>query len=101
MTRTPAVEVPDDEGRAGLPIGAPAPFASPRGTYSMLVRCALLEAGWVEVWCVHGDIHKCPIVPLSIKSKDKTHRIKTAVVPEPLILGPDWVMCGDAFRTIN
>uniref|UniRef100_A0A669EMK6 CCHC-type domain-containing protein n=1 Tax=Oreochromis niloticus TaxID=8128 RepID=A0A669EMK6_ORENI len=69
---------------------APAPSPGPGGTYSIPVRTrgairhalvdtgcmqtlvhqslvrpgALLEAEWVEVKCVHGDIHRYPIVPL-------------------------------------
>lgn len=33
----------------------------------------LLEAEWVEVRCVHWDIHKYPIVPVKIKYKSKMH----------------------------
>lgn len=36
---------------------------------------ALLEADWVEVKCVHGDVHKYPIVPLLLKYKGKTHSV--------------------------
>lgn len=41
---------------------------------------ALLKAEWVEVKCVHGDTHKYPIVPLILKYKGKTHRIKPTTV---------------------
>lgn len=99
--------------------GAPAPSPSPGGTYCILVRCqgaicqalvdtgctqnlvhqnlvrpgALLEAEWVKVKCVHGDIHKYPIVQLLLKLKAKTHKIKAAVslnMSHPLILGTNW-----------
>lgn len=53
---------------------------------------ALLEAEWVEVRCVHEDIHKYPIVLLQIKYKGKTHGVKAAVslhLRHPLILGTD------------
>lgn len=72
--------------------GVPAPSPGPGGTYNIPVRCqggilqalvdvghmqtlvhqtqvcpcTLLEAERVKVRCVHGDIHKYPIVPLRI-----------------------------------
>ncbi|XP_026003826.1 uncharacterized protein LOC113009615 [Astatotilapia calliptera] len=99
--------------------GAPAPSPGPGGTYSIPVRTrggirqalvdtgctqtlvhqslvrpgALLEAEWVEVRCVHGDVHRYPIVPLLLKYKGKTHRVTAAVSPRlshPLILGTNW-----------
>jgi len=43
---------------------------------------ALVEvSSWVNIRCVHGDIHKYPLVPVEIKFKGKTHS---------LILGTDW-----------
>lgn len=47
----------------------------------------------MEVRCVHGDIHKYPIVPLQIKYKRKMHNVKAAVslcLTRPIILGTDW-----------
>uniref|UniRef100_A0A669B7F8 Integrase catalytic domain-containing protein n=1 Tax=Oreochromis niloticus TaxID=8128 RepID=A0A669B7F8_ORENI len=98
---------------------APATSSSPGGTYSIPVRTrggirhalvdtgctqtlvhqslvrpgALLEADWVEVKCVHGDVHRYPIVPLLLKYKGKTHRVSPVVSPRlshPLILGTNW-----------
>lgn len=40
---------------------------------------ALLEAEWVEVRCVHGDIHKNPVASLLLKFRGKTHRLNPAV----------------------
>lgn len=94
------------------------PLLDLRGVYSVPVRCQggihqalvdmgctqtlvhqtlirtreLLEAEWVELSCVHGDIHEHPIVQLQIKYKGKTHRVKAGVNPQlthPLILGTD------------
>jgi len=55
---------------------------------------ALVEvSSWVNIRCVHGDIHKYPLVPVEIKFKGKTHKLKAAVssrLTHPLILGTDW-----------
>lgn len=54
---------------------------------------ALLEAEWVEVKCVHSDIHRYPVVSLVLKFKGKKHRVKAVVSPRlwhPLILGTNW-----------
>lgn len=57
--------------------GAPTPSSGPGGPHSVPVRWiyaklwwkwasqALLDAEWVEVRCVHGDIHKYPLVALA------------------------------------
>ncbi|KAK0145666.1 hypothetical protein N1851_015447 [Merluccius polli] len=59
-----------------------------------LVRSeALVEASSVSVWCIHGDVHTYPLVPIEIRYGGKTHRVKAAVSPGltyPLILGLDW-----------
>ena len=50
-------------------------------------------SSWVEIVCVHGDVHKYPVVPVEIRYKGKKHRVKAAVSPRllhPLILGHDW-----------
>ena len=99
--------------------GSPTPSPGPGGTYSVPVRIqggvhqamvdsgcqqslihqnlvrpgALLEASWVEIRCVHGDIHRYPIVLVQIKYKGKTHSVKAAVssrLAHPMILGTDW-----------
>ncbi|KAM9766884.1 uncharacterized protein ACNS7B_017333 [Menidia menidia] len=100
-------------------VGPPAPSPGPRGTYSVPVRIqggthqamvdsgctqsmvhqslvrpgALLEAGCVDIMCVHGDVHRYPVVPVEIRYRGKKHSIKAAVSPRlahPLILGTDW-----------
>lgn len=99
--------------------GAPAPAPGPGGTYNIPGRCqggirhalvdmgctqilvhqslvrpgALLEAEWVEVKCVHSDIHRYHVVSLVLKFKGKKHRVKAVVSPRlwhPLILGTNW-----------
>ncbi|XP_051815566.1 uncharacterized protein LOC110961245 isoform X1 [Acanthochromis polyacanthus] len=99
--------------------GPPAPSPGPGGTYSVPVRIqggvhqamvdsgceqsqihqnlvrpgALVEASWVRIRCVHGDVHKYPIVPVEIIFKGKKHVIKAAVssrLAHSLILGTDW-----------
>lgn len=48
--------------------------------HQTLIRSrGLLEAEWVEVGCVYGDMNKYPIVVLLIKIKGKMHKIKAAV----------------------
>ncbi|KAM9717937.1 uncharacterized protein ACNS7B_021418 isoform 1-T1 [Menidia menidia] len=100
-------------------VGPPAPSPGPRGTYSVPVRIqggthqamvdsgctqsmvhqslvrpgALLEAGCVDIMCVHGDVHRYPVVPVEIRHRGKKHNLKAAVSPRlahPLILGTDW-----------
>lgn len=54
---------------------------------------ALLEAEWVEVKCVHEDIHKYPLVCVEMRYWAKMHKLKAAVssrLTHPLILGRDW-----------
>ena len=54
---------------------------------------ALIEAGCVDIRCVHGDIHRYPVVPVEIRFKAKKHSVKAAVssrLMHPLILGTDW-----------
>ncbi|XP_051533969.1 uncharacterized protein LOC127429149 [Myxocyprinus asiaticus] len=54
---------------------------------------ALGTAEMVRVKCVHGDIHKYPVVTLTIKFRGKKHRVEAAVsscLTHPLILGTDW-----------
>ena len=54
---------------------------------------ALVEASWVDVRCIHGDIHRYPVVPVEIRYRGKNHRIQAAVssrLAHPLILGTDW-----------
>ncbi|XP_069381335.1 uncharacterized protein [Paralichthys olivaceus] len=62
--------------------------------HQRLVRTgALMEASWVKVRCVHGDIHEYPVVTLLISYKGKKHRVEAGVSPRltlPLILGTDW-----------
>ncbi|XP_059210478.1 uncharacterized protein LOC131989303 [Centropristis striata] len=100
-------------------VGPPAPSPGLGGTYSVPVRIqggthqamvdsgctqsivhqnlirpgALREAGWVDIRCVHGDIHRYPVVPVEIRFKGKKHSVKAAVssrLTHPLILGTDW-----------
>lgn len=76
------------------------------GAYSVPVRCqggihqALVDTGctqtlvhqtlirtrelleWVEVSCVHGDIHEHPIVQLQIKYEGRTHRVKAGATAD-------------------
>ena len=95
-------------------VGPPAPSPGPGETYSVPVRIqggthqamvdsgcmqsivhqnlirpgALLEAGWVDIRCVHGDIHRYPVVPVEIRYKGKKHSVKAAVssrLAHPLI----------------
>ena len=54
---------------------------------------ALVGTPWVSIRCVHGDVHKYPIVPIEIHYQGKKHNIKAAVssrLSHPLILGTDW-----------
>ncbi|XP_051500808.1 uncharacterized protein LOC127409893 [Myxocyprinus asiaticus] len=54
---------------------------------------ALVTTKMVKVKCVHGDIHKNPVVTLTIKFQGKKHRVVAAVssrLTHPLILGTDW-----------
>jgi len=54
---------------------------------------ALIEASWVKVRCVHGDIHQYPEVTLDISYKGKKHRVRAGVstrLTHPLILGTNW-----------
>ena len=54
---------------------------------------ALVGTPWVSIWCVHGDVHKYPIVPIEIHYQGKKHSIKAAVssrLSHPLIFGTDW-----------
>ncbi|XP_051509646.1 uncharacterized protein LOC127415117 [Myxocyprinus asiaticus] len=54
---------------------------------------ALVTSKTVKVKCVHGDIHKYPVVTLTIKFRGKKHRVEAAVssrLTHPLILGTDW-----------
>ena len=90
--------------------------AGPGGTYSVPVRIqvgthqamvdslyivhqnlirpgALIEAGGVDIRCVHGDIHTYPVVLVEIQFKGEKHSVKAAVssrLTHPLILGTDW-----------
>lgn len=48
---------------------------------SLVCPSSLLEAEWVEVKCVHGDVHRYPIVPLLLKFWGKTHTVQAAVSP--------------------
>jgi len=61
---------------------------------SLLRPGALVKvSSWVNIRCVHGDIHKYPLVPVEIKFKGKTHELKAAVssrLMHPLIVGTDW-----------
>lgn len=99
--------------------GPPTPSRGPGGTYSVPVRVqggiyqamenldctqsmihqnlvrpgALVEASWVEVGCVHGDVHGYPVVPVEIRHMGKKYIVKSAVsscLTQPLILGADW-----------
>ena len=54
---------------------------------------ALVGTPWVSISCVHGDVHKYPIVPVEIYYQGKIHKIKAAVssrLSHPLMLGTDW-----------
>lgn len=54
---------------------------------------ALVEASWVSVRCVHGDIHDYPVVSGEIRHREKKHRVKAVVSSRqshPLLLGIDW-----------
>ena len=54
---------------------------------------ALIEAGGVDIRCVHGDIHTYPVVLVEIQFKGEKHSVKAAVsscLTHPLILGTDW-----------
>lgn len=64
----------------------------------------------MEVKCVHGDLHKYPIVPLLLKYKGKMHRLKAAVSPRlshPLghelagVSSAVGAICRDAITTIS
>ena len=99
--------------------GPATPFPGPGATYSIPVRIqgavhqamvdsgcmqsmihqnlvrpgALVEACWVDIRCVHGDIHRYPMVTAEIRHQGKKNRIKVAVsshLTHPLILGTDW-----------
>ena len=48
---------------------------------------------WVSIRCVHGDIHKYPLLPIKIHYRGKKHSLKAAVsscLSYPLMLGTDW-----------
>ena len=48
----------------------------------------------MSIRCVHGDVHKYPIVAVEIRQQGKKHSIQAAVssrLSHPLILGTDWV----------
>lgn len=53
---------------------------------------AQVEPSWVEITCVHGDIHRYPMVPVEIICKDKRIQLRLwlALDLAPLILGPDF-----------
>ena len=54
---------------------------------------ALMEGCWVNIKCVHGDIHRYPMVTAEMRYKGKKNRMKVAVsshLTHPLILGTDW-----------
>uniref|UniRef100_A0A8P4KG28 Gypsy retrotransposon integrase-like protein 1 n=1 Tax=Dicentrarchus labrax TaxID=13489 RepID=A0A8P4KG28_DICLA len=99
--------------------GPPTPSPGPGGTYSVPVRIqggihramvdsgctqsiihqnlvrpgTLVEASWVDIRCVHGDIHRYVVVPVEIRYKGKKHTVKAAVssrLTHPLVLGTDW-----------
>ena len=59
-----------------------------------LVRSgALMEGCWVNIKCVHGDIHRYPMVTAEMRYKGKKNRMMVAVsshLTHPLILGTDW-----------
>lgn len=57
---------------------------------TMVLPGSLLESEWVEVKCVHGDIHEYHLVPLEIRYKVTSHTLKT-LVSSGLILGTDLV----------
>lgn len=84
-------------------------FHGPGGTYCVQVRCQqgiwgmelgctqtlvqpgpLVEAEQVEVRCVHGDIHKYPIVPLQINTRAKHSKGCSSRLKHLLIPGTDW-----------
>ena len=53
---------------------------------------ALIEAGGVDIRCVHGDIHTYPVVLVEIQFKGKKHSVKAVVnsrLTNPLILGTE------------
>ena len=52
-----------------------------------------MEGCWVNIKCVHGDIHRYPMVTAEMRYKGKKNRMKVAVsshLTHPLILGTDW-----------
>lgn len=47
----------------------------------------------MNIRCVHGDIHRYPVMPVEIRCTGKMHSVKAAVsssLMHPLILGTDW-----------
>ena len=61
--------------------------------HSLVRPKALMGTPWVSIRCVHGDVHKYPIVPVEIHYQGKKHSIKAVVssrLSHPLILGTDW-----------
>ncbi len=59
---------------------------------SLIQQRALDTGRKVKVRCVHGDVANYPLVPVSIKFREKIHRMEVAVnshLKHPLILGTD------------
>uniref|UniRef100_A0A671V8A1 Integrase catalytic domain-containing protein n=1 Tax=Sparus aurata TaxID=8175 RepID=A0A671V8A1_SPAAU len=54
---------------------------------------ALLEASWVMVRCVHGDIHDYPVVALEMYFKVKKHRVRAGVSTRLTHVGGRGVGC--------
>ncbi len=117
------VRVPDSPGAAPDQAGQyQIPVSIKGGTYQALVdsgcnqtsihqsliqQRALDTGRKVKVRCVHGDVANYPLVPVSIKFREKKHRMEVAVnshLKHPLILGTDWpaftqllgIVCADA-----
>ncbi|XP_064175891.1 uncharacterized protein LOC135246326 [Anguilla rostrata] len=105
----PPTSAPDQEGAYCIPVrvqGSEHRALLDSGAMQSLIQQnlvrteALVKAPWVSIRCVHGDVHKYPVVPVEICYKGKTHIVKAAVssrLAHPLILGTDWA----GFREIS
>lgn len=70
---SPPMPYPDSGETYRLPVRCPGGICQAlvnSGCTQTLVHQTLLEAEWVEVKCVHGDIHKYPSVQIEIRYQE-------------------------------
>ena len=48
---------------------------------NLVLPGALVEACWVKIKCVHGDIHKYPLVTVEIRHKGKSIKSRSRLAP--------------------